>query len=69
MGGHLFKNPSGKLFELDAQTAEFICHKSMEHPRWLHQAVIYKNYIYVIGGTDNDKEIPINYVERFNTNT
>lgn len=69
VGGHMFKNPQGKIFELDQSTQEFFSHNSMETPRWMHQTVAYKNFIYVFGGTNNEKEVPINTVERFNIDT
>lgn len=69
VGGHLFKNPSGKIFELDILNSEFTSHSSMNNPRWLHQTISYKNYIYVLGGTNNEKEHPLSSVERFNIGT
>lgn len=62
IGGHFFKKPSGKIFELDTLTSEFKEHPKMINERWLHRATAYKNQLYVSGGVDNEKEIPINKV-------
>ena len=37
----------------------------MKVARWLHQANSHKNYIYVTGGTDSEKEVGLPYVERY----
>ena len=62
IGGHFFKMASDKMFELDTLTSEFREHPPMHHSRWLHRATAYKNFIFVSGGVDNEKEIPINKV-------
>ena len=65
IGGHFFKKASNKFFELDNATSDFKTLPSLLTPRWMHRAVCYKNFIYIIGGTDNEKEVPINSVERY----
>lgn len=69
IGGHIFKNASSKIFEMDTQTSEFKIHPEMNFARWLHRTTGYKEFIYVTGGTNNEKEIPNGFVERFNTQT
>ena len=68
MGGHFFKKASNKVFELDTQTSEFKEHDPMIQGRWLHRVVAYKNLIFVSGGVDNDKELPITSFEIFDVN-
>lgn len=65
VAGHFFKKGSNKLFELNSANSEFKPLASLNHVRWMHRAICYKNYIYAIGGTDNDKEIPLDSVERY----
>ena len=64
IGGHFFKKASNKVYELDTMTSEFVEHSKMTYPRWLHRTVSHKNFIFVSGGVDNDKEIPIDKVIR-----
>lgn len=66
IGGHFFKKPSGKMFELDTLSSEFKEHPPMQNGRWLHRATAYKNQLFVSGGVDNDKEIPTNKVNMSN---
>lgn len=67
IGGHYFKKPSNKVYELDSSTSEFKVHEPMIRSRWLHRAVIHKNSLYVTGGIDNEKETPVASVEVFDT--
>lgn len=62
IGGHFFKKPSNKVYELDTMTSEFVEHSKMTFPRWLHRTVAHKNFIFVSGGVNNDKEIPTDRV-------
>lgn len=66
VGGHFFKKPSNKLFRLNTGTSEFKPLAVLNHPRWMHRVVFYRNFLYAIGGTDNDKELPLASVERYN---
>jgi regulator of replication initiation timing len=65
VGGHYFKKPSDKVFELDATTAQFVILDNLKVARWMHRTAVHKNLVYVTGGVVNDKETPTNSVERF----
>jgi hypothetical protein len=67
IGGHIFKNASSKVFEMDTLNSQFKIHPELAVARWLHRATAFKEFIYVTGGTNNEKEIPNNSIERFNT--
>lgn len=69
VGGHYFKKPSDKVFELDATNSEFLILESLKTPRWMHRMVNYKNFFYAIGGVINEKEQPTNSVERYDIGT
>ena len=65
VGGHFFKKASNKLFELNSANSEFKPLANLNKSRWMHRALCFKEYIYVTGGTDNEKEIPIDSVELY----
>lgn len=69
VGGHYFKKPSEKVFELDATTSEFVILESLKVARWMHRTATHKNIVFVTGGVTNDKETPTNSVERFDWET
>lgn len=68
IGGHFFKKPTKKMFELDTHTSEFSEHEELANGRWLHRVNAYKNLIFVSGGVENEKENPISSFEVFDTN-
>lgn len=65
VGGHYFKKPSDKVFELDAATSQFVVLDSLRVARWMHRTAVFKNQVFVTGGVTNDKEVPTNSVERY----
>lgn len=69
VGGHYFKKPSDKVFELDATTSEFVILDGLKVGRWMHRAAVHRNFVFVTGGVINEKEQPTNSVERFDLET
>lgn len=69
VGGHYFKKPSEKVFELDATTSEFVILEGLKVARWMHRTAAHRNVVFVTGGVTSDKEAPTNSVERFDWET